>query len=164
MSRESKITWISLQAEWPDWANFRPMDDCLLWVVFLKIAEIADMFGLLFSKVKYVYALILTKMYILDYVFGFIFHKRTTCKRTGWVGFLTTCKFSAGKVDTLCCESTEYECFYYLWVPSFQAALQKQYKLGCFSPCGMAQSASHLPRERKTRVRIPPGIKVLRRS
>jgi hypothetical protein len=33
---------------WPDWANFRPPDDCLLWAVFSKIQEDANIIMLLF--------------------------------------------------------------------------------------------------------------------
>jgi hypothetical protein len=34
---------------WPDWANFRPMGDRLLWAVFINITDVAQNFGLLFS-------------------------------------------------------------------------------------------------------------------
>jgi hypothetical protein len=40
----------TLQAGWPDWANFRLLGDCLLWVVFVKIAEIAQLIGQLFGR------------------------------------------------------------------------------------------------------------------
>jgi hypothetical protein len=45
----------TLQAGWPDWANFRLLGDCLLWVVFVKIAEIAQLIGQLFYTVKVVH-------------------------------------------------------------------------------------------------------------
>jgi hypothetical protein len=37
---------------WPDWVNFRPLGDCLVWVVFLKITEVAHIFGLDVSIIK----------------------------------------------------------------------------------------------------------------
>jgi hypothetical protein len=35
---------------WPDWANFRLLDDCLLWLVILKIAQIAKKILATFSR------------------------------------------------------------------------------------------------------------------
>jgi hypothetical protein len=43
-----------------DWANFRPMGEFLLWVVFL-IAKVAEN-GLLSSSVEIMHYIILTKM------------------------------------------------------------------------------------------------------
>jgi hypothetical protein len=41
---------------WPDWANFRLMGGCLLWVVFFKIAEVAHTYVLHFSKcISYIF-------------------------------------------------------------------------------------------------------------
>jgi hypothetical protein len=46
-------TWSWFPAQgWPDWANFRPMGDCLLWTIFLNVTKVAYIFGLLFSPVK----------------------------------------------------------------------------------------------------------------
>jgi hypothetical protein len=43
------------QAGRPDWANFSLLGDGLSWIVFVKIAEIAQIIGLFFSMVKVVY-------------------------------------------------------------------------------------------------------------
>jgi hypothetical protein len=48
---------LALWPGWPDWANFRLLGDCLLWVV-LNITDLAQMFVLLFSTEN---VLILTK-------------------------------------------------------------------------------------------------------
>jgi hypothetical protein len=40
---------------WPDWANFRLLGDCLLWIGFLKVTEAAELFGLLITKVKFMF-------------------------------------------------------------------------------------------------------------
>jgi hypothetical protein len=37
---------------WPDWVNFRLLGDCFLWIVFVKIAEVAQTMGLLFPRQK----------------------------------------------------------------------------------------------------------------
>jgi hypothetical protein len=34
------ITPISLSSGWPDWANFRPLGECLLWATFSKISKV----------------------------------------------------------------------------------------------------------------------------
>jgi hypothetical protein len=41
-----------LASGWPDWANFRPLSDCVFCIVFVKITEVASIIGLLFSAVK----------------------------------------------------------------------------------------------------------------
>jgi hypothetical protein len=61
-----------LQAVRPDWENFRPLGDSLLWVVFLKIAEVAHIFGLLFPQLR---LCINFAKNVLGYVLGDIFHK-----------------------------------------------------------------------------------------
>jgi hypothetical protein len=38
-------------AGWPDWANFRPLGDFLLWK---KIQKYPEIFGLLLSTLKFV--------------------------------------------------------------------------------------------------------------
>jgi hypothetical protein len=35
-----------------NWANFRLLGNCFLWAVFLKITDVAQILGLLFSTVK----------------------------------------------------------------------------------------------------------------
>jgi hypothetical protein len=43
------------QPGWPDWANFRQIDYCLLWTVFLKITKVVGYlcnFGLLFPQLR----------------------------------------------------------------------------------------------------------------
>jgi hypothetical protein len=47
------IVWTPLihytfRAGWPDRTNFGLLGDCLLWLLFLKITEVARIFGLLF--------------------------------------------------------------------------------------------------------------------
>jgi hypothetical protein len=42
-------------ARWPDRAHFRPMGDCLLWAVTSKITELAQIFGQLYSTVKFMH-------------------------------------------------------------------------------------------------------------
>jgi hypothetical protein len=44
-----------------NWANLRPLGDCLLWAVFMKIAEVAQIVRLLFSAVKFMYYIVWTK-------------------------------------------------------------------------------------------------------
>jgi hypothetical protein len=36
----------------PDWANCRPMDDCLLWAGVFKISEVVHTFGYFFPTHK----------------------------------------------------------------------------------------------------------------
>jgi membrane protein required for beta-lactamase induction len=43
---------VQKRSGWLDWANFRLLGDCLLGGVCLKITEVAQIFGLLFSAVK----------------------------------------------------------------------------------------------------------------
>jgi hypothetical protein len=51
-----KFDW---EAGWPDCANFRLLDDYLiLWVVFVKTADVAHRFGLFFHGKSYVLILI----------------------------------------------------------------------------------------------------------
>jgi hypothetical protein len=45
----------ALQPGRPYWANFRILGDCLIWAYFLKISEVAHIFGLLFSTDKIVH-------------------------------------------------------------------------------------------------------------
>jgi hypothetical protein len=35
---------------WPDWANFRPVDDCLICAVFLKKTALAVLFSLIIPR------------------------------------------------------------------------------------------------------------------
>jgi hypothetical protein len=57
---------------WPDWANFRPSGDCLLWVVFVKITEVAPIIGLLFLTVTVLYYVFITTNG-LGYILGDFF-------------------------------------------------------------------------------------------
>jgi hypothetical protein len=40
------------ESERPNWANFRPMDDCLLCAGILKITEVAQIFGYFFARLR----------------------------------------------------------------------------------------------------------------
>jgi hypothetical protein len=31
--------YVGSRTEWPDWDNFRPIGDCLLWVAFWKLQK-----------------------------------------------------------------------------------------------------------------------------
>jgi hypothetical protein len=42
----------TLWTGWPDWANFSPLGHCLLSALFLKITEVAHIFGHLYSTVN----------------------------------------------------------------------------------------------------------------
>jgi hypothetical protein len=58
---------------WPDWDNFRPLDDCLLWTVFGKLQKfVVQNFWLLNIFHRTYYVLILTK-YGLGYILGDFF-------------------------------------------------------------------------------------------
>jgi hypothetical protein len=51
---------------WPDWVNFLPLGNFLLWVLFSKTTEEANIFGLFFPTVKVMHYAVLTK-HGLDY-------------------------------------------------------------------------------------------------
>jgi hypothetical protein len=44
----NRISW--LMTGWPDCANFRLLDDSLLWAVFLKMTEVSQIFGQRFPR------------------------------------------------------------------------------------------------------------------
>jgi hypothetical protein len=56
----------------PDWLNFRPMGDCLFWVVFLKIAKNIQILGLYVPRLRL--RIIFDKKYIGQH-FGRFFRK-----------------------------------------------------------------------------------------
>jgi hypothetical protein len=51
LKKSRKWFWGSDHAEWPDWANFRAMGDCLPWAFFL-ISEVAHIFGYFFPQLR----------------------------------------------------------------------------------------------------------------
>jgi hypothetical protein len=56
-----KMTHGTKQAGWPDWANIRPMGDCLVWGSVSNVTEVASsFFGYFFGCKCCVF--ILTKM------------------------------------------------------------------------------------------------------
>jgi hypothetical protein len=61
---------LGLSAGWPDWANFRPFSERLLWAVFNY--RRSPHFGLLFSSVWGIHFVISTKN-VLGYILGDFF-------------------------------------------------------------------------------------------